>query len=771
MKRKLLLLTLLCSQIGFSQITITSSDMPSAGDTARRTQAPIQLGLNYQATGANHTWNFTNLRYQAQQVDTFLSVSSTNFLYALFFSNLPFNTNRANVATNGQAFPANPFITITDPYNFYYRSSTDYRQVGLGASFQGIPLPVAYTQKDKIYEFPLNYGDVDTSVSAWNVALPSLIYYGSNQTRINEVDGWGTLNTPYGTYQALRVKTTLIASDTISIDTLNLGLNIDRPLTREYKWLANGDIVPVLQITTTEIFGIEIVNSILFRDVVPNVTPGILPTAICAGSTLQLPFTEQGTFNAGTLFSAGNKFTAQLSDASGDFSNAVNIGDTTSNQSGNFSVVIPANTPAGNGYRIRITSSNPAVTGADNGIDIRIDNGLPAASTIQSNSSTSLCIGDSIELAGSAVTDAVYQWTLNNTALTGETALNLYAVSGGNYLLQTINSCGATSSNLITITLDSLPAASSIIAAGNTTFCTGDSVVLNGSLLNGVQYQWAANGIDITGATAIDLTVNQAGIYTLNTTNNCGTTSSNSIAVTVDSLPQAAAVTSASGLIFCAGDSLLLNGSTVNGATYQWQESGNDISGATAINIYVSQSGIYSLNTINNCGVSTSNTLSVTAEPLPPTPVIISSNDTLFTAGGYSYAWYFNGTLIQGAVDSVLIATTTGVYEVVITSANSCSSTSLPFNYVASGINNGPVFSLLNLYPNPAQELLNVEVKENGFYTLEIISADGKLVMSTQQMLELKSVIMLSSTLENGTYLLRISNEKSVYQQPFILNR
>jgi hypothetical protein len=90
---------------------------------------------------------------------------------------------------------------------------------------------------------------------------------------------------------------------------------------------------------------------------------------------------------------------------------------------------------------------------------------------------------------------------------------------------------------------------------------------------------------------------------------------------------------------------------------------------------------------------------------------------------------------------------------------------------VASGINNGPVFSLLNLYPNPAQELLNVEVKENGFYTLEIISADGKLVMSTQQMLELKSVIMLSSTLENGTYLLRISNEKSVYQQPFILNR
>lgn len=109
---------------------------------------------------------------------------------------------------------------------------------------------------------------------------------------------------------------------------------------------------------------------------------------------------------------------------------------------------------------------------------------------------------------------------------------------------------------------------------------------------------------------------------------------------------------------------MLLNGSTINGAAYQWQQNGNDITGATAVDLYVNQSGIYSLNTINNCSVSTSNSLQVTAEPLPPTPVILSSNDTLFTAGGYSYAWYFNGTLIQGAIDSVLIAATTGVYTV-----------------------------------------------------------------------------------------------------------
>lgn len=770
MNRKLLLIALIYSNFSFSQITITSGDMPAAGDSARRTVAPITLGLNYQATGANYTWNFTNLRYQSQQVDTFLSVSSTNFLYALFFSNLPFNSNRANVATSGTAFPSNPFITITDPYNFYYRSSSDYRQVGLGASFQGIPLPVAYTQKDKIYEFPLNFGDIDTSVSSWNVSLPSLIYYGSNQTRINQVDGWGTLNTPYGSYQALRVKTTLIASDTISIDTLNIGLNIDRPLTREYKWLANGDIVPVLQITTTEIFGIEIISSILFRDVVPNVTPGVLPAAICAGSSFQLPFTEQGTFNAQALFSAGNKFTAQLSDAFGDFSNPVNIGDTNSTVSGNFSVIIPGNTPAGNGYRIRIISSNPAVTGPDNGIDIRIDNGLPAASSVIANGPLSFCNGDSVELSGSAVTDATYQWSLNGIDLPGENALNIYATNGGDYVLQTINSCGKSSSNTITVSIAPLPQSAVITAAGDTTFCSGDSVVLNGNNLIGVQYQWTANGIAISGATNPDFTAYQAGIYTLNTINLCGIASSNAITVAVDSLPPASIVTAVGGLTFCDGDSLLLDGSLVSGASYQWQQNGIDINGATGTTLYVSQSGTYTLITANNCGASSSNSLQVTAQPLPQAPVISALNDTLFTAGGYTYAWYFNGTLIVGAVDSILIATTSGVYQVVISSLDSCSTASLPYNYVAAGLNSGPEKSLVNLFPNPASNVLNIQLKEAGLYNVEIMSPDGKLVWSTQKIMEQLTVLPLPS-IENGAYLIRLRNINASYVHRFVLNR
>ncbi|MBA2746975.1 MAG: lamin tail domain-containing protein, partial [Flavisolibacter sp.] len=71
-------------------------------------------------------------------------------------------------------------------------------------------------------------------------------------------------------------------------------------------------------------------------------------------------------------------FTAYLSDATGDFTNAVNIGSTTvngTNASGNIAFAIPASTPSGSAYRIRITSDAPAVTGSSSS-SFQIFNGV-----------------------------------------------------------------------------------------------------------------------------------------------------------------------------------------------------------------------------------------------------------------------------------------------------------------------------------------------------------------------------------------------------------
>lgn len=86
-------------------------------------------------------------------------------------------------------------------------------------------------------------------------------------------------------------------------------------------------------------------------------TPSVSGDNKCAGEAVRL------SFSVGCAFFAGNTFTAQLSNASGVFAaSPPSLGTVTPGALNN--VVIPAGTPAGTGYKIRIVSSNPVVTSA-----------------------------------------------------------------------------------------------------------------------------------------------------------------------------------------------------------------------------------------------------------------------------------------------------------------------------------------------------------------------------------------------------------------------
>ena len=77
------------------------------------------------------------------------------------------------------------------------------------------------------------------------------------------------------------------------------------------------------------------------------------PSSICAGNSFALNFTKTGIFNS------GNAYIAELSDVNGSFSSPVVIGSLSDTASGSISCLIPANTTAGNSYKIRIVSSSP----------------------------------------------------------------------------------------------------------------------------------------------------------------------------------------------------------------------------------------------------------------------------------------------------------------------------------------------------------------------------------------------------------------------------
>jgi len=239
----LLLVALLVFQQGLlSQITINQSDMPSQGDTIR-TSTGLNLDFTDIAeTGENFTWDFSQLLPVSQTVDTFIAPSLTPIFYWPFFL---LNSNLASPVIGDLPIPNLP---LSDVFAFYNNSSSNYKDMGFAATLGGIPLPFKYDSPDILYDFPMNYGNADSSESGYGFGVPGIGYILSERKRVNYVDGWGTLITPFGTFEVLRQQSIVTEYDSIFIDSLNFGAPITRNYT-EYKWLAKGMKIPVLQIT------------------------------------------------------------------------------------------------------------------------------------------------------------------------------------------------------------------------------------------------------------------------------------------------------------------------------------------------------------------------------------------------------------------------------------------------------------------------------------------------------------------------------------------
>ncbi len=266
MKKTLFALSVLFASQAFAQITITSANMPNTGDTLRFSSAVLEpYVLNeYQRSGPNQVWNFDTLRVIGQSVRSFISPSQTpyssvplNRIGVLFADTLTLGANSVNAV-----------------YNFVNSSVSDF-SVDYRAASIPIPIPILpilriqdpYSDKDELFQFPLNFNDRDSStfnfVYTFNNPLAN-IYYGSIGYRINDVDAWGKVSTPYGTFDALR-----IVSDMVSLDTIDaLGQTIGIPShVRQYQWLALEEKIPVMEVNGLVSFGVFVPNQVQFRDI------------------------------------------------------------------------------------------------------------------------------------------------------------------------------------------------------------------------------------------------------------------------------------------------------------------------------------------------------------------------------------------------------------------------------------------------------------------------------------------------------------------------
>lgn len=106
---------------------------------------------------------------------------------------------------------------------------------------------------------------------------------------------------------------------------------------------------------TSNAVEIEVTNgSQLVTTAVNNAPFYVSPKATASGTV---------TFTSDIIFGQNNEFTAELSDAAGSFANAVAVGTLSGTTVAPIAITIPNNTTGGNGYKIRVVSSNPVATG------------------------------------------------------------------------------------------------------------------------------------------------------------------------------------------------------------------------------------------------------------------------------------------------------------------------------------------------------------------------------------------------------------------------
>ena len=156
-----------------------------------------------------------------------------------------------------------------------------------------------------------------------------------------------------------------------------------------------------------------------------------------------------------------------------------------------------------------------------------------------------------------------------------------------------------------------------------------------------------------------------------------------------------------------------------------------------------------------------------------PAPLIvnISQNGNILDAGpGFSsYQWLDdNLNPISGATSQQFTPTTTGEYSVMVTSDNGCSANSFPIMFIADGISE--INTLLQIYPNPTKDILNVHYQGFNLNSILIFDMRGNIVLQKNDIRSNKSNLELSlNQLPKGMYVLQLISQEKIINHSVIL--
>ncbi|MDH3708569.1 MAG: T9SS type A sorting domain-containing protein [Cyclobacteriaceae bacterium] len=234
-------------------------------------------------------------------------------------------------------------------------------------------------------------------------------------------------------------------------------------------------------------------------------------------------------------------------------------------------------------------------------------------------------------------------------------------------------------------------------------------------------YSWS------NGATTSDISGLEAGTYAVVITDASGCDKSASF--NVDAIPGVIDLDVVSDVsnVTCNGNdgSIAL---TVSGGvapySYDWSH------GATTASTTGLIPGNYSvtITDANGCYMDWSTVLN--SDPGVPKPEITQSGNTLTASAANSYQWYLDGEPIIGAIQQSHEAGISGDYSVKVWDENDCSALSDELTVEVEFDEDDNIIQLLELYPNPVRNDLNIKILINGEHNVafRIFTLEGRPV-------------------------------------------
>ncbi len=382
---------------------------------------------------------------------------------------------------------------------------------------------------------------------------------------------------------------------------------------------------------------------------------------------------------------------------------------------------------------------------------------------ITPNGTVSLCDGESEVLTTTGI--GIYSWIRNNAVISGQTSNTLTVSDADPYRVIVTGSNGCADTSAI---VNVVVAPSPIVNLGNDTSICGNTTYILNAGNTGATYLWDDN---TTAATKL---VNNSGDHIVKVTNtfNCSTTDTINVAYYPFPI-----VDLGNDTTICKAQPLVLDAANP-GANYLWNN------GAQSQTISVNQAGNYSVAVTNsdNCvgtdEIAIQLIIDVTNMGYNFTPLFnIEAGRVqftpIYTEPGYSYSWDFGDGNTSTNEAPQHVYTNTGTYTVSLTVSDGCSDSTETLDIYVDRFTSVRKVDAndikLNIYPNPTNSNLNIEILSSdvSIEKIKVFNVLGQQVDIVAPLHKVAKQEINVNHLTSGNYIIKIETDKGTITRKF----